>query len=249
LNNLSILKIGGSILTSKTGIRKEVVGEMVEEIGKALDLDDRLILIHGAGSYGHPQAKKYHLDREFNRRGMVETMEAVRELNRSIVSELNSVVDAVSFHPFNLAVTENGRIIELFDRPLKMALENGLIPVLHGDVVFDTIKRSCILSGDQLTCYLAKYFGAGRVGFASDVEGVLDRKGEVIPILTPDHLSRMASSTSDRVNVTGEMQGKVRECIIDYGISAVIFSGRDKDNLEKFFRDEPIGTKVLVDAR
>ena len=64
-----ILKIGGSILTEKDSAKPEVDYESLEriagEIEKALysdemsnDLVDGLIIVHGAGSFGHPPAKK-----------------------------------------------------------------------------------------------------------------------------------------------------------------------------------------------
>lgn len=73
-----ILKIGGSILTEKDSARPEVDYESLEriagEIEDALyseemsnDLVDGLIIVHGAGSFGHPPAKKYKIGEPFER--------------------------------------------------------------------------------------------------------------------------------------------------------------------------------------
>ena len=57
-----ILKIGGSAITDKTGelaAKTEIINRLAEEIKRA-DLDN-LIVVHGGGSFGHPNALKYGL--------------------------------------------------------------------------------------------------------------------------------------------------------------------------------------------
>jgi len=54
-----ILKLGGSVITNKTKVasfKKEVVDDLSREIKRA---NKQLIIIHGAGSFGHIYAKKY----------------------------------------------------------------------------------------------------------------------------------------------------------------------------------------------
>jgi len=60
---LIILKIGGSIITDKTSNKPKVDYENLERISKEIkqgyDSDKiNLILIHGAGSYGHNIVKR-----------------------------------------------------------------------------------------------------------------------------------------------------------------------------------------------
>lgn len=57
-----ILKIGGSILTNKDSTQSEVDKESLKriasEIRASLDNSSKeLIIVHGAGSFGHPPAK------------------------------------------------------------------------------------------------------------------------------------------------------------------------------------------------
>jgi isopentenyl phosphate kinase len=51
-------------------------------------------------------------------------------------------------------------------------VQSGLVPVLHGDCVFDTNnqQRVNILSGDSIVHILAKEFSCVNVIFASDVK-------------------------------------------------------------------------------
>ena len=58
-----ILKIGGSILTNKDSIESEVDSESLKrialEIKSSLDNSFKeLIIVHGAGSFGHPMQLK-----------------------------------------------------------------------------------------------------------------------------------------------------------------------------------------------
>ena len=60
--NLTILKIGGSIITDKNAddgaANYDEIKRIADEISKH---HGRLVVVHGAGSFGHPQAKKYAL--------------------------------------------------------------------------------------------------------------------------------------------------------------------------------------------
>ena len=68
-----ILKIGGSILTKKDSdypaVDYDNLDRIASEIEESLsednitgDLEDGLILVHGAGSFGHPPAEKYKIN-------------------------------------------------------------------------------------------------------------------------------------------------------------------------------------------
>ena len=66
-----ILKIGGSILTNKDSAESEIDGESLAriagEIKASLDISQKqLIIVHGAGSFGHPPAKEYRIGEAFD---------------------------------------------------------------------------------------------------------------------------------------------------------------------------------------
>ena len=66
-----ILKIGGSILTNKDSTVSEVdnvsLKRIASEIKASLDISPKqLIIVHGAGSFGHPPAKKYKIGEAFD---------------------------------------------------------------------------------------------------------------------------------------------------------------------------------------
>jgi len=60
-NSVILLKLGGGLLTDKNNplsIREDVVKSAVKQI---IDANEKIILIHGGGSFGHPLAKKYSI--------------------------------------------------------------------------------------------------------------------------------------------------------------------------------------------
>ncbi len=71
MSDIVILKIGGSVLTDKNKIsapRPEDIARMAREISDGKNT--KLVLIHGAGSFGHHQAKEYGLKDGLNDRSI-----------------------------------------------------------------------------------------------------------------------------------------------------------------------------------
>ena len=146
-----------------------------------------MIIVHGAGSFGHTYAKKYGLDKGFDPEGAIVTHESVKKLASRVVDSLNRFgVLAVAVHPMGCTVCRNGRIESMYLDNIKLMLEKGFVPVLHGDVVMDLELGACVLSGDQIVPYLAKELGITRLGLGSAEDGVLDKDGKPVPEITPE---------------------------------------------------------------
>lgn len=242
----TILKIGGSVLTDKNKVsvaRPEAIARIAKEIGE--NGSAGLILIHGAGSFGHHQAKEYRLKDGLNDRsikGILPTHNAVKTLNRMIVDALQmSGVDALPVHPLSDCTLDNGRIRHLCTDAIKIMLHAGIVPVLHGDVVMDSVKGVDILSGDQLVLYLARELKADKVGIGTNVAGVLDRKQNVLKQITPMNINEVKSllSGSEEVDVTGGMQGKIEELmtLAEAGIPSRVFNAETPGNVTKFLKN------------
>jgi isopentenyl phosphate kinase len=225
----TILKIGGSVLTDKSGdcaIDRSRIASIARDIAGARP--ESLLLIHGAGSCGHPQAQRYHLDRGLVPeclQGVYKTHAAVCRLNQELVQALRrESVEAIGIHPLGSAIAENGRMVSFDSPPLALMCERGLVPVLHGDVVMDRMRGASIVSGDQLVAYLAAALGVSRVGLATDVAGVL-QQSQVIPRLPFQKAGSFKPGRSQHTDVTGGMEGKVAELqrLAEHGIESHIF--------------------------
>lgn len=119
-------------------------------------------------------------------------------------------------------------------------LDEGFVPVLHGDVISHAGKGATIVSGDDLVVSLASGLGADRVGLCSTVPGVLDADGDVIPEITAFADAADALGGSDSTDVTGGMAAKVRK-LLALGAPAHVFG---PEGLSAFVAGESPGTVI-----
>lgn len=224
-----ILKLGGSVITDKSGECAIDHASLHEIAGQlAAQRDSGLVLVHGAGSCGHPEARRYRINDGLaseNVPGVYHTHTAVSRLNAAVVDALRDAgVEAIGIHPLDLALAEGGRLASFEIRHIAEMIGHGIVPVLHGDVVMDCLKGACIVSGDQLVTHLAAGLGSKRVGLATDVPGVL-QNGSVVPRIDRDIAKSLEIGGSTNTDVTGGMRGKITEllALADAGIDSHIF--------------------------
>ena len=208
-----IVKFGGAAITVKDGepdtLNDEALGaccasiaevvrteisELAIEFAKESPL--RVIVVHGAGSFGHPQAKQYGVadggDMDGDpvlREGVDKTKASVRKLCKLVCDELDAQVvkggapagvKPAPISPYGKFFTVGKKLNRNLSRggfdEVRAALMEGKIPVLHGDVVNDAEQGCAILSGDTLVECLTEEFKPKRVVFVSDVEGIFTAK-------------------------------------------------------------------------
>ena len=229
MSDLTFVKLGGSVITDKSAdcaIDRERLASVAQAIACAHT--ERILIVHGAGSCGHPEAKRYRLDvgaTAGQTEGIAITHRVVSGLNEEVVRALRECgVPAIGVHPFHAGLAENGRLVAFESRHIKKMLDLGMVPVIHGDVVMDLSRGACIVSGDQLVRYLAVPLQCSRVGLATDVPGVLDG-GRVVPEITQKTVPALQIGNSLHTDVTGGMRGKLNELLelADAGIGSDIF--------------------------
>lgn len=226
-----ILKLGGSVITDKSSGDCRVNKPVLEKIASGLASRESVVpvIVHGAGSCGHPEAKEHHLDKGLdhtNKAGIFITHRAVCNLNDEVVNALRaSGVEAVGIHPLDACTAKNGRLISFDSSPVELLIQNGIIPVLHGDVVMDVGQGACIVSGDQLISYLAGNIAVDRIGLATDVAGVFDRDGNVIRHINMNNAGDLEIRGSGSTDVTGGMRGKIDELLLlaEKGVESELF--------------------------
>jgi isopentenyl phosphate kinase len=232
-----ILKIGGSVLTDKSGEEK-LADSFDDVIGTVADFDlDDLILVHGAGSFGHPHAQRNEItEEEGGHEGAYETHEAVARLNGHVVSALNQRgVDALPVHPLSCAWRDDALGFET--TPTQTLRDEGFLPVLHGDVIAETGNGVSVLSGDEIAVELADRRG-DEVGMCTSAGGVLDEEGNRL-----EHVSSVEEITEfgdEGTDVTGGISGKV-ESLLSLPSGGCVFGA---DELEEYLDGEAVGTLV-----
>ena len=146
----------------------------------------------------------------------------------------------------------------LKDLPLdqiRYALEAGLVPLLHGDLVFDKSKGMGILSGDRIASLLGRELGNTRVLFGCDVDGVLsgnpktERGAGVISEVNSQNFSEAERATSSPSrDATGGMGAKIGEALslAKAGHECYIFNLKERHALGKILSGTvTIGTRFV----
>lgn len=232
-----VLKIGGSVIT-----RKDLEGRCraatIMRIGREIGCRRNLVLIHGAGSYGHPLARRGESPLRMH--------SSVCRLNEIFVRSLSrSGAKVIPIHPMSCVLAENGRIKSMRMDVIRKLLEEGCIPVLHGDVVADDAAGFSIISGDQLAVYIAKKLNAKLVGMGTDVDGIVIR-GRVLREIGYDELDEVISMVggSKAVDVTRGMRGKLEEIRALSPIPCMIFNAMRNGEICRFLNGEVVGTLI-----
>ena len=242
-----VLKLGGSVVTEKD--REETVdGESLDAaaaaIGDAVDDLDGLIVVHGGGSFGHPNAAAYGVsttEGTHDTGGVLAIHGAMKTLNKFVLRRLREHdVPAVPVHPLSAASRDTGGELTLPVQQVRTLLDEGFVPVLHGDVIAHASEGVTVVSGDELVVELAQGVDADRVGLCSAVPGVLDEDDAVIPRIEAYEDVVSVLGASDETDVTGGMAGKVR-ALLDLDVEASIF---DLDSVGPFLSGEHVGTTI-----
>lgn len=226
---LIIIKLGGSVITDKTSTkptpRLDIIKKLAKQIASISHSNKyQLVLVHGAGSFGHPLAKRFDLQNgmksRLQRLGLAITQQKMLELNFLITSSLTDFeVPAVSFPPHSFIIQNDRKFLEFDYRIIKQGLALNLTPVLFGDVVLDDKLGCSIISGDAIVSYIAKTLKADRVIFLSDVDGIFDKDpkkyddAKLIPLINNANFEHVLKGLerSGRDDVTDEMEGKIKE--------------------------------------
>lgn len=239
----TVLKLGGSVITVKD--KPETVDSTnIERAADAVAGHDDLVLVHGGGSFGHPHASEHGVsttEGTHDAAGARAIHNAMQRLNAAVLDALHERdVPALAVHPLSAARRDADADLHLPTGQVRTMLEEGFVPVLHGDVVVHAGRGVTVVSGDELVAALAAGLDAERVGLCSAAPGVLDAAGEVVPHVESFETVAAALGGSDATDVTGGMAGKVRQLLV-MDAPASIF---DLDGVAPFLDGATPGTLV-----
>jgi isopentenyl phosphate kinase len=249
-----VVKLGGAILTRKRQaerLRPKLLARLAQEV--AASRPRALVLLHGAGSFGHPAAQRWGLagppaigssPRERVRGAAIVQAEVRRLHARLLAALLDAGADPISVPISTHAENRAGVLARFDDAPFRRSLALGGMPVSFGDVVPDSEWGYSILSADTVAVALVRSIGAQRVIFVSDVPGVfLDphRRGPVRPEITPQVVRELADGEPS-ADVTGGILGKARAMleIAGLGVDAALISGLSDGALSRAIRGEAV---------
>jgi len=264
-----IVKLGGSVFSDKAGepenFREEVVRSIAEEIKEFYPGED-FIVVHGGGSFGHPEAKKYEL-REgllglsedalfWRKKGFSLTHHAMLRASMKIVEAfIETGLPAVSVSSSSVFLMDADRVVYGDVEPVRKLIETGFIPALFGDVAVDLERGVDILSGDQIVTYLTKLFRPRKVIFLMNVDGIYDGRpgeGRLLFEILPENIDAIikrlegGAKAPGEKDVTGGIINKLREAKEIARFSEVWFvNGLVPGRLSGAIRGDGFGTRIV----
>jgi isopentenyl phosphate kinase len=276
MQELIFLKLGGSLITDKSRPytpRPDVLARLAAQIAAQRESNPnlRILLGHGSGSFGHTAAKKYgtreglltptksppsspKIGKKQYWQGFAEVWYQASRLNRFVLDSLHEAsIPGMTFSPAASVWGKNGKVLVWDVSQIEAALEKNILPVVHGDVIFDRVKGGTIFSTEELFEHLARELHPRRILLAGLEDGVyadFPARREKVRELTRMSYNqiRQGVGSSQGADVTGGMLSKVEQMlnlaeeIPDLSIQ--IFSGEKKGNLEKALKGAHIGTII-----
>ena len=253
-----LVKLGGSVLTDKARLRTPRKTAIVRLTKELANLGDDVIVVHGAGSFGHVLARKYALNGPASptkARGAATVQRDVRVLDTLVVDGLlKAGLAPVVLPPSAVLGLDDGRVAAFDVAPFRDYVHQGFTPVTFGDVVRDTARGVSVCSGDVLMVELAKAFRPRCVVFATDVDGLYTadprrvKDAQLLLSLSAKDVSLIDFGPAKGPDVTGGMGAKVRRMleIASHADETVIVNGNVKNRVRDALRGRiVIGTRVV----
>ena len=273
--DLIIVKIGGSVITHKNSQTPKINNSMIEQVCKEISQivnnrpDLSIILIHGAGSYGHPIVKKTKINKGIKTEKQLvdfgRTQILQNELNCIFCSKLIDFhIPAIPCQASSHSIMNHTLLQKMNVDVVEGLLSIGMMPVLYGVPAYDKNQGCSILSGDDIAVYLGKKFvtkfNSVEILFGTNVDGVYSKDPkqygdcEFFDCIKSnnceqvlENLSLEKSKTDFTVNdVTGKMYGKVKKsiCAANTGVRVRIFDVSKRRNLQKIISGNIVGTLI-----
>jgi len=265
-----VVKLGGSFLTRKSESDSFPIDiRLIEQAAPSFVFLDRLrrisaetgdllsgqslMLVHGAGPFGHALVDGYRSGIEVT---PVDIHGSMLVLNRLVMKSLGETgIRSETVSPFD-TVEHRGEFVtgELSSR-MKDLERRGIVPVSHGDVVPSDsggIDGYEVVSGDTIACDISLSWKARKIIMVTDMDGILDvdpreGTGKTIPQIGYEECVRMLRGRGRKgSDVTGGIAQKIISCErpIRAGIPLHIISGIRYGNLSAACAGEPVGTVV-----
>jgi acetylglutamate kinase len=253
-----LVKLGGTLLDAAAS-RDSLAGQLAAARAGGVEL----VVVHGGGK----QMTRYLAERGIESRFVgglrvttPETLDAVLKIfagsvNHELVASLNragalavglSGIDAllVEAEEMDPALGAVGRVTRSNPALLHLLVGNGFVPVV-ACVAGDRQGRVYNVNADQMAVACAAAFGAERLVFLTDVEGVLDGERRIRRVLTAAESRELIASGV----ATGGMQAKLNAALdaLVGGVARVrIAPGAAPDVLARVLGGEEIGTEMTL---
>jgi acetylglutamate kinase len=260
LEKVIVVKIGGATFGSHDTTIEDIV--YLQKQGKSL------VIVHGGAKVVTEWLSRQGISTRFVHGERV-TDEAALEMvtavlgglvNKKIVAAINSLGgQAVGISGVDGALIQGrikneemgymGTVVKVNVAPLTALLQSGYIPVvapvsLHSFDKPDKAPQLLNVNGDPVAGEITVAIGAERLIFLTDVAGICDHSGTLIPNLSPDEAEALMASGV----ASGGMIPKIKACLraLSNTSTTCIIDGRQPHALLKEVEGGGSGTTIGI---
>jgi acetylglutamate kinase len=255
-----LVKLGGTLLDSVDS-RQRLAGELAALRAQGL----RVVVVHGGGKQMTRFLSERGVESKFVCGLRVSTPEVIDAVLKVLAGTVNhelvaSLVAAgalaVGLSGIDACLTEAepmhgdlgavGRPVRSNAAILELLAGTGYLPVV-ACVAGDKQGNIYNVNADQMAVACASGYGADRLIFLTDVDGVRGAGGAIVPILTPSDCEKLITGGI----ATGGMQAKLNAATdaLRNGIGQVIIApGSLERAAERILAGEAIGTRMVMEG-
>ena len=255
-----LIKVGGTLLDEAGG--RQAIAQQLAEVSR----QHQTVVVHGGGK----QVTRYLQERGVESRfvgglrvsdaAVIEAVASViaGAVNKQLVASLISVgVSAVGISGVDGLLTSAEQLrpeLGFVGRPL--GTSPHLLDLLIGGQYLPVV--ACIagdrqgsifnVNADQMAVSCAAGWGADRLIFLTDVPGVKDGSGTVVPCLTVADIGELIASGVAHGGMQAKLeaaQTALQACIAEVTIAA----GQESNVCARLLANEPLGTRLHLTSR
>ena len=256
IEDFIVIKMGGSVLSDK-----KLFNTLIEDIAVLNKLGLSIFLIHGGGAKISSKLNELKIKSNFinglriTDEKTINSVESVLiEFNKEIVKSLENQSckakqisskenNVITVEPISSALGFVGKPSNIKIERLINLVKSNEIPVI-ASLGLDDNGQTFNINADTVAGSIAKELNARRLLILSDVEGVLDKKKELISEINSKKAKEMISEGI----ISGGMIPKINNCldVAINGVKAVcIIDGRKKHSiLFELLSDKGSGTLI-----
>lgn len=251
-----VVKIGGSTL----GAHDTTLGDLVALQQQGISP----VVVHGGGPVVTDWLKRQGVEAPFVRGLRTTTAESLQVVTAVLAGLVNKELVAgilanggraigisgidgrlIEARVQNPDLGYVGEVVNVRTHVLETLLSAGYIPVVSTvgyNPTAEALPNTLNLNADTVAGEIAAALGSERLVFLTDVEGVKDGRGEVLPHLTPPDAQQLIQAGT----ASGGMIPKLEACLRarTAGAEAWIVDGRAEHMLVAALSSSPVGTQV-----
>ncbi len=253
--DIIVVKIGGSVLLDTS-----LFNQLIEDISIINKLGLSMVAVHGGSKNIKEKLNKANLESKFinglrvtNAKTIKIVEEALIELNNEIIDKLkikncNATSFTINNNIFN--VKSISKDLGFVGNPTKVngsaildELKNKNVPIIV-PMGLDENNNKFNINADTAAGAVAKEINSRRLLLMTDVKGVMDKQGKLIPEIFSKDIKKMIKDKT----ISGGMIPKINTCLdaVSNGvIGCVIVDGRKNHSiLFEVFSDKGAGTLI-----